>query len=112
MDYPQVGEEYDEDIEYVVEKLDTDEEESMEEMGETQEQYKEDAVEADEKREIDHDLCAQLQSDDENSEPVIKKIKLSEVIYFTHKLYLYNRVPSSGEEISLSLFEQPCITFL
>ncbi|XP_012223549.1 uncharacterized protein PF3D7_1120000-like isoform X2 [Linepithema humile] len=77
---PEVGEyENEEDIEYIVEKLDTDEEE--ESMREYKEEYKEDYkedIETNEKREIDQDLCAQLQSDDENSEPVIKKIKLSE----------------------------------
>lgn len=73
--YFKIGEEYvnEDDIEYVIEKLDTDEEESI--------KTQEDSAEI-KKGEIDQELCAQLTqfSDDENSEPVIKKIKLSEVI--------------------------------
>lgn len=69
-------EENEEDFEYIVERLETDDEnmigtqtvkdETGELVGEEEEREKE----------IDNDLCAQLQSDDENNKPVIKKIKL------------------------------------
>lgn len=76
----ETNEENEEDIEYIVERLETDDED----MVETQEVKNEIEELAGEQREkeIDQDLCAQLQSDDEDSKPVIKKIKLmNKVIY-------------------------------
>jgi len=71
-----ITEENEEDNDYVVEKLDTDEEDmiaNQEIKNDTEELIGEgEEVE----KEIDNDLCAQLQSDDEDFTPVIKKIKL------------------------------------
>lgn len=78
------NEENEDDIEYVVERLDMDEEEvldSQEVKMETQHMIDE---EEEEEKVIDSDLYAQLQSDDENIKPVIKKIKLSKVNYVTN----------------------------
>jgi bifunctional DNA-binding transcriptional regulator/antitoxin component of YhaV-PrlF toxin-antitoxin module len=71
-----ITEENEEDNDYVVEKLDTDEEDMM-----TNQEIKNDTEELigdgeEVEKEIDNDLCAQLQSDDEDFKPVIKKIKL------------------------------------
>lgn len=37
-----------------------------------------------EEKEIDNDLCSQLMSDEEDSKPVIKKVKLPEVQFISH----------------------------
>lgn len=85
------GEENEEEIEYIVEKLDTDEEESMElqDKGDEEEVVGEEEEEA---KEIDNDLCAQLESDDETSKPVIKKIKLEAQVYIFNIITNFNKI--------------------
>lgn len=99
------NEENEDDIEYVVERLDMDEEEvldSQEVKMETQHMIDE---EEEEEKVIDSDLYAQLQSDDENIKPVIKKIKLSkqkcrdtlaEAMAHVHSEYLEEEVEDEG----------------
>lgn len=73
-------EENEDDIEYIVERLDTEDEDM-------DENENKDASRGlilkgeEEEKEIDQDLCAQLQSDDEDSKPVIKKIKLIQEVW-------------------------------
>lgn len=69
-------EENEEDIEYIVERLDTDDEDMIETQAVKDETEGLAGEEEEREKEIDNDLCAQLQSDDENNKPVIKKIKL------------------------------------
>lgn len=73
-------EENEDDIEYIVERLDTEDEDM-------DENENKDASRGlilkgeEEEKEIDQDLCAQLQSDDEDSKPVIKKVKLIQEVW-------------------------------
>lgn len=72
-------EENEDDIEYIVERLDT-EDEDMDE-NENKDASRGLILKEEEEKEIDQDLCAQLQSDDEDSKPVIKKIKLIQEVW-------------------------------
>lgn len=70
-----------EEIEYVVERLDDDDILENQEIDEQNNDMK--VVKSEEiyvQKEVD-DLCAQLQSDEDDSKPVLKKVKLPEVIY-------------------------------
>lgn len=67
-----------EEIEYVVERLDDDD--ILENQEVDEENMK--VIKSEEiyvQKEVD-DLCAQLQSDEDDSKPVLKKVKLPEVI--------------------------------
>lgn len=71
----ETAEENEEDIEYIVERLDTDDEDMIEAQAVKDETEELAGEEEEREKEIDNDLCAQLQSDEDNK-PVIKKIKL------------------------------------
>lgn len=67
-----------EEIEYVVERLDDDD--ILENQEVDEENMK--VIKSEEiyvQKEVD-DLCAQLQSDEDDSKPILKKVKLPEVI--------------------------------
>lgn len=78
----------DEEIEYVVERLDDDilENQEVSEENKNIEMDKDREIYV-QKEEVD-DLCAQLQSDEDDSKLVVKKVKLPEVIYALS--YIYN----------------------
>lgn len=93
--------ENEEDIEYIVERLETDEEEAteMQEIKKESEEIIDDEEEGE--QEIVGDLYTQLQSDDEDMKPVIKKIKLpkqkcrdtlAEAMAHVHSEYLEEEV--------------------
>ncbi|XP_029662719.1 uncharacterized protein LOC115235219 isoform X1 [Formica exsecta] len=98
-------EENEEDIEYIVERLDTDEEEAtdMQVVKEETGEIIDDEEEGE--KEIVSDLYTQLQSDDEDMKPVIKKVKLSnqkcrdtlaEAMAHVHSEYLEEEVEDQG----------------
>lgn len=98
-------EENEEDIEYVVERLEMDEEETLDPQ-EIKIENEHIIDEDDEDRAIDSDLYSQLQSDDENIKPVIKKVKLStqkcrdtlaEAMAHVHSEYLEEEVEDQGD---------------
>ncbi|XP_072744631.1 uncharacterized protein [Anoplolepis gracilipes] len=98
-------EENEEDIEYVVERLVSDEEETTEIQGIKEESEEIIDEEEEEEKEIVNDLYTQLQSDDEEIKPVIKKVKLSkqkcrdtlaEAMAHVHSEYLEEEVEEQG----------------
>lgn len=92
MDDPRIegDEENEEEIEYVVERLEMDEEEEIETQ-DVKEESMEIIDDEEGEKEIDDDLYTQLQSEDEEMKPVIKKVKLSKVSYVINYIYRYNR---------------------
>lgn len=75
----EVGEDNDDDIEYVIERLDTDEDDDSMELEEVKEKIEEVDMEQEEEKEMDSGQS------NEDSTSVIKKIKLlPEVIYTTN----------------------------
>ncbi|CAL1687364.1 unnamed protein product [Lasius platythorax] len=98
-------EENEEEIEYVVERLEMDEEEEIETQ-DVKEESMEIIDDEEGEKEIDDDLYTQLQSEDEEMKPVIKKVKLSkqkcrdtlaEAMAHVHSEYLEEEVEDQGD---------------